>query len=149
MALPVYREDGWLPEGHHPATWDEIIAAFGGEEGSQRARVLARLIEWRDRLQEHGLAGRLILNGSFVSARADPGDFDTIFILDEGLEDRLAQEEEARRLVDYTYCRERGWGDVFLFSASALRKFPHLFPLDALDYDKRSGNPKGVVEVRL
>ena len=79
MSLPPFRDDKWLPEGHYPATWDEIIAAFGGEPGGQRARVLARLLDWRDRLRQHGITGRLILDGSFVSARADPGDFDVIF----------------------------------------------------------------------
>jgi hypothetical protein len=24
VALPEFREDGWLPEGHHAVTWEEV-----------------------------------------------------------------------------------------------------------------------------
>lgn len=147
MPLPEFRDDGWLPEGHHPTTWEEVIQVFGGEAGTQRAEVMARLLDWRDRIRSKGITGRLLLNGSFISAKPMPGDFDTILIADDGAEAILAQDEEARQLVNYTYCRERGWGDIFLFSAAAIRKFPHMCRLDVFDHDKVSGAPKGVVEV--
>ena len=38
MALPAFREDGWLPEGHHAATWQEVALRFGGEPSSRRVR---------------------------------------------------------------------------------------------------------------
>ena len=37
MPLPEFRPDGWLPEGHHPANWEEIVLRFGQGEGSGRA----------------------------------------------------------------------------------------------------------------
>ena len=40
MPLPDFRSDGWLPEGHHAATREEIIAVFGGEPGSHRAVLM-------------------------------------------------------------------------------------------------------------
>jgi hypothetical protein len=149
VPLPAFREDLWLPEGHHPATWEEIVATFGGAPGSKRAQVLANLLEWRDRVRGHGITGRLILDGSFVSAKPDPGDFDTLFLLDEGMEGVLARDEEARRLVDYTHCKERGWGDIFLLPAAAVRKFPQLCHLDLFDHDKVTKQRKGVIEVDL
>jgi hypothetical protein len=111
--------------------------------------VLANLLEWRDRLRARGIAGRLILDGSFISAKPEPGDFDTILILEEGMETRLAQDVEAALLVNYAYCKQRAWGDVFVFSEVALRKFPHLCRLDGFDHDKSTRQPKGVLEVRL
>ena len=36
MPVPEFRPDGWLPEGHHPATWDEITVRFGGVSGCRR-----------------------------------------------------------------------------------------------------------------
>ena len=149
MPLPGFRDDGWLPEGHHPATWEEVITVFDGPSGSQRARTLANLLNWRDRLRERGITGRLILDGSFISAKPDPGDFDAILVADEGAEAILARYEKARKLVSYVYCKEQGWGDVFFFSVAAIRKFPHMCRLDGFDFDKIDRRPKGVVEVIL
>jgi len=149
MPLPGFREDGWLPPGHHPATWDEVIVLFGGPAGSKRAQIMANLLRWCDRLREKRITGRLILDGSFVAAKPDPADFDTILVVDEGVETILAQDAEAMQLVNYTRCKEQGLGDVFLLSAAAIRKFPTMCRVDVFDYDKHTSKPKGVVEVTL
>jgi hypothetical protein len=39
MALPDFRDDGWLPEGHHTVTWDEVVEMFGGSPGSRRSMI--------------------------------------------------------------------------------------------------------------
>ena len=149
MSLPPFRSDNWLPEGHHPADWEEIIAVFGGEPGSKRAQVLANLLEWRDGVRAKGITGYLILDGSFISAKTEPGDFDPIFVMDEGVETILAADVEAALLVNYVYCKQHGWGDIFVFSEAAVRKFPLMCRLDGFDNDKVTKQPKGVVEVRL
>jgi hypothetical protein len=149
MPLPNFREDNWLPEGHHPTTWEEIVAVFGGASGTQRARVLANLLERRDRVRAKGLTGLLILDGSFISSRPEPGDFDTIFVMDEGMETILANDIEASLLVNYVVCKQNGWGDIFVFSEAVVRKFPQMCRLDGFDHDKVTKQAKGVVEVRL
>jgi uncharacterized protein DUF6932 len=149
MPLPGFREDGWLPEGHHLAAWEEIILRFGGPAGSRRAQILESLLRWRDRLTGKGITGRLLLNGSFISAKPDPGDFDAILVADDGVEAVLAQDEEARQLINYLACKEQGLGDIFLLSAAAIRKFPTMCRVDVFDYDKHTSKPKGVVEVTL
>ena len=69
----------WFPLNEIPALfWPEIITKFGGSPRSKRAQVLANLIDWRDRLRAKGLTGKLIFDASFISARPDPGDFDTL-----------------------------------------------------------------------
>jgi hypothetical protein len=149
MPLPEFREDGWLPEGHYPTTWEEIETRLGDEPGSGRRRVLENLLRWRDRLRESGITGWLILDGSFVSAKSDPGDFDTLLIADEAAVQILARDDAARQLIDYRYCKANHWGDVFFFSAAAVRRFPHLCRLDVFDFDKATWTRKGVVEVAL
>ena len=69
MSLPAFRDDGWLPEGHHAATWEEIAAVFGGSPGSHRAVVFSSLLAWRDAVRGKGMSGLLILNGSFISQK--------------------------------------------------------------------------------
>ena len=56
---------------------------------------MANLLRWCDRLREKRITGRLILDGSFVAAKPDPADFDTILVVDEGVETILAQDAEA------------------------------------------------------
>lgn len=147
--LPPFRADGWLPEGHHRASWEEIDAVFGGEAGSQRAQVFSRLRQWREAARAAGLGGLLILDGSFISQKADPGDFDAIFVYDEPAAARLAQSADARDLISYSRCKERFAADIFTYSATSVRDFPAFCRTDGFDRDQRTQEPKGVVEVPL
>jgi hypothetical protein len=149
MALPLFREDGWLPEGHHATTWEEIESVFGGEPGSVRAHVMARLLAWRDLLRAKQIQGHLVLDGSFISQKPEPGDFDTILVGNESVEAILAQDFDAALLVNYTYCKQQGWGDIFYLSEESTRRFPALCRTDGFDYDKVTRIPKGVVEVSI
>jgi hypothetical protein len=149
MPLPEFRSDGWLPEGHHPATWDDIITTFGGEPQSKRRQVLAHLLEWRDQAQASKLSGYLVLNGSFISQKAEPGDFDCLFVYDEATEERLKTDEQAQSLIRYHYCKARFAGDIFAFAESTVQKYPLMCRLDSFDYDKTAKQPKGVVEVKV
>jgi len=149
MSLPQFREDGWLPEGHHPATWEEVSARFGGESGSRRAAVLASLLNWRDAARTRGLAGLIILDGSFVSNKSAPGDFDLVFLYDELSEGLIKDDAEARALMDFQACRALGFqGDVFALPLSLQKVSPLLGGTDMFDTD-RQGKSKGVVEVIL
>lgn len=82
MPLPEFREDGWLPEGHYGAPWEEVTDRFGGSPGSRRERLLQVLLSWRDEAREKGISGLLLLNGSFISSKEEPGDFDALLVYD-------------------------------------------------------------------
>ncbi len=149
MSLPQFRQDGWLPDGHHAATWEEISARLGGERGSHRAAVLSSLMDWRDAARAQGLAGLIILDGSFVSDKGTPGDFDLVFLYDEISEKLVRDNAEARALTDFQACRALGFqGDVFALPLSLQRLSPLLSGMDMFDTD-RQGKLKGVVEVIL
>jgi hypothetical protein len=149
MPLPPFRDDGWLPEGHHPTTWEEIAAVFGGESGSRRAQIHARLLAWRDAARARGMAGLVILDGSFISRKAEPGDFDAILVYDDATDTMLKQDPEARALVDCANCKDRFGGDIFAFWEGNVRQFPRFCRIDGFDLDKVNLQPKGVVEVTL
>lgn len=80
MAIPSFREDGWLPVGHHPATWEEVVERFAGDAGSGRAALTEKLLKFRDELRACGVIGYLLLNGSFISAKREPKDFDVLLV---------------------------------------------------------------------
>ena len=149
MALPEFRDDGWLPEGHHLTNWEEIMLRFGGEPDSQRRQVLSRLLQWRDAVRKRGMGGFLILNGSFVSQKTAPGDFDCLFIYDDATEQMVKEDEEAQALTDYLRCKAEWQADIFAFPETTVRNHPAFCRLDGFDLHKSTRKPKGVVEVRI
>ena len=66
-------QTGALPAGIHEATWAEVVARFGGT--AQRDRLLDGM---KKALRWVAQAGgtRVYLGGSFVTAKAEPGDWD-------------------------------------------------------------------------
>jgi hypothetical protein len=62
-----------LPEGVHVATWEEVVERFGWNP--RRRRLLDGLA---DAIELLGRAGcrSIWLNGSFVTTKEEPGDFD-------------------------------------------------------------------------
>src|SRR5579862_2209221 len=148
MAIPAFRDDGWLPEGHWRADWTELTSCFSGEPGSHREALMHKLLSWRDQLRSHGVHGRIILNGSFVSAKARPGDCDCLLVYDDS-RGRVDEGESTRLLTDYWMLKGDGLGDVFVFPQSLAVKYPSLFVPDMFDYHKATRLPKGVIELDL
>lgn len=64
---------GYLPPGVHTARWAEVAERFGG--GERRLRLLVGL---RAALTKLAVAGcrSVLLDGSFVTEKRDPGDYD-------------------------------------------------------------------------
>lgn len=150
MPLPAFRADGWLPEGHHKATWEEITERFGGDASSdKRLQVARRFFAWRDACRAAGLSGTLVVNGSFISQKSEPGDIDCIFVYAPACAEVLKRSEAARILVDYQSCKAAGIGDIFVFPQTAVDAYPEFCRLDGFDLHKLTGKPKGVVEVAL
>lgn len=148
MPLPAFREDGWLPEGHHTCSWEEIVERFGGHPGSHREQVTHGLLTWRHELKAKGISGWMLLDGSYISAKENPSDFDTLLVLDEEARKILENDIEARGLLDYSEGKNRGF-DLLYYFAATVRDYPSLVGLDVWDRDKTTGVLKGVLEVGL
>src|SRR5712691_1806178 len=71
--IPEPDEDGLLPAGVHRATWDEVVARCGGNPA--RDRLLAGLLDALRALWRAGCPTAWI-NGSFITTKEVPGDFD-------------------------------------------------------------------------
>src|SRR5689334_20960000 len=72
--------EGLKPDGHWAATWEEIEARFDGQAGGRRALLTSKLLALRDGLRSAGVTGRMSLDGSYVSAKSEPGDFDVLVV---------------------------------------------------------------------
>lgn len=76
MPIPWYDDFGRLPPGEHVATWGEVVDRFGWNPW--RRRLLDGLAEAMHLLALAGCRG-LWLNGSFVTAKEEPADFDAVW----------------------------------------------------------------------
>jgi hypothetical protein len=79
MPLPPFEPDGDLPEGLHQAHLTEFFARFGSGT-PQRERVAARLRQAFDLVRPLEIISRVIIWGSFVTAKLDPGDVDILWV---------------------------------------------------------------------
>lgn len=71
--MPPFDATGNLPPGIHEATWEEFVARYGAT--SRRLTLLAGLKAALDALRTAGCQ-RAYIDGSFVTNKAIPGDFD-------------------------------------------------------------------------
>ena len=80
MLPPFDPDSGRLPPGQHAASWDEVVERFGWTE--RRRRLLDGLAEAIELLAAAGCR-QIWLNGSFVTAKDEPGDFDACWSTDD------------------------------------------------------------------
>ena len=72
--IPKYRADGYLPEGLYPASKTEVIFRFGSSS-QRRRRLVLRIRRWIELTRLIG-GLRLLIDGSFVTVKAEPDDID-------------------------------------------------------------------------
>ncbi len=70
---PPFDADGNLPIGVHVATWDEIVQQYGWND--RRRELLVGLRNALENLQFAGCT-RAYVDGSFVTSRSTPRDYD-------------------------------------------------------------------------
>jgi len=139
---PLDPESGLLPPGEHQAEWDEIRARFGWT--ARRRQLLDGLEDGLAILGEAGCV-RVWINGSVVTAKDEPGDFDCVWA-PAGV-DRALIEEHGPELLDLSHHRaaqKARFGGEFLpnvVEAASGQQFAAFFQSD------RDGTAKGIVVI--
>jgi hypothetical protein len=132
-----------LPAGEHLATWIELKARFG--TGSlKRKKLLSSILEVARMLRNAGCAA-LYIDGSFVSDKKIPGDWDGCFCtggLDWSRTDPLLRDVLANRAAIAAQYR------ADLFPADCLEASSGLTFLDFFQRDSK-GRPKGIIVLDL
>ncbi len=78
-------ENGLLPVGTHDMTLDQIEELFGQFNTSdRRPKLFEKLQTLWDQLSRSDFIDHLIVNGSFVTGKPEPGDIDLILALKPG-----------------------------------------------------------------
>jgi hypothetical protein len=130
---------GNLPPGIHEATWSELSGAFGTTP--QRRQLLAGLRAALESLRRAGCR-RVYVDGSFVTAKAEPADFDGCWEA-AGVDPRRLDPE----LLDFTNVRQaqkaKYRGELFIANTPAAPHGPRF--VDFFQIDKQTGLAKGIV----
>jgi len=71
--IPEFDENGNLPPGVHFCEWEEFVERFGSNE--LRLRLMRGLRMAMEQLKAGGCR-TIYINGSFVTIKPNPGDFD-------------------------------------------------------------------------
>ena len=80
--LPEFDIDGDLPPGIHHATLDELEQRLGRFVVSDRRIILlAGFKQLLAMAASAGIVDRLVVGGSFVTAKPEPNDIDVVIIL--------------------------------------------------------------------
>ncbi len=79
MPIPPLQEDGLLPPGLYLADMDEIEERFG--KGTSRRKDLFIRLRLFVELARHCGALRILVDGSFVTSKPEPGDVDVVIWL--------------------------------------------------------------------
>ena len=93
MAIPDFRDDGFLPEGLHFATETQVTSRFGGPTALRR-RLALRLRRWIE-LARAVAAKRFLVDGSFVTAAPNPADVDAVVWLADDFSTRISRGDTA------------------------------------------------------
>ena len=113
--IPEFNEHGNLPSGIHTARLLEVVARFGRQ--SELRRVQAESLAWLVELAGKAGVTRIVINGSFVTARLEPNDVDCALLIGAGYPaDKAAAAELASglpfldlQIVGQTAVRPAGW----------------------------------------
>ena len=141
--IPSFDERGNLPPGIHPATWDEIVERYATNE--RRGQLLDGLRIAIESLRAAGCA-RVYLDGSFVTDKDVPGDFDACWEVsgvDPALLDPVLLDFSDRRAAQ----KARYGGE--LFPAQLAAEPVGTAFLSYFQRDRQTGDPKGIVALDL
>lgn len=141
--IPPFDERGNLPPGVHKADWDELESRFNGSP--RRIELLAGLREALVALRDAGC--RIVyLDGSFVTTKDEPGDFDACWApagVDlDALDSVLLDFSEGRR------AQKGRFGGEFFPADTAADPAGTSF-LDFFQRERGAPQHKGIIEIDL
>jgi hypothetical protein len=143
--IPTFAPNACLPPGIHRATFAEFEAIFSRfDRSDRRISICRRIRQLFDEVRRLGFVKRMLVAGSFVTAKPEPNDFDCLLILDPEVRQRELRPFEYR-VVSRGAARKAFGGDVIALTAGSsecdeyLEFFAH----------NRNGDRIGLVEIEL
>jgi hypothetical protein len=141
--LPEFTRDGNLPPGIHWATWKELVARFGWSP--YRRRLLKGLRLALRLLRDAGCAV-VYVDGSFITTKEMPGDFDACWDVEGVDPERL--DPVFLDFSDSRAAQKRRFGGEF-FPAQLPEGITGRTFLAFFQTERRTGRRKGIAAIRL
>jgi len=142
--LPPLTAEGLLPPGVHWAEWNEIWAVFANS--ARRQRLLTGFLRAIRSLKAAGCKV-VYLDGSFVTSKENPGDFDgcwDVTGVNLTLLDPVLLRFESKRIAQ----KIKFGGELFP-AASVADNNTMLTFLEFFQIEKETGNAKGIIAIDL
>ncbi len=136
-------ESGYLPPGVHAWEWTDFVNVFAWN--ARRRFLMGGLYRALNNLRGAGCRA-VIVDGSFVTAKELPGDFDAAFD-PVGVNGALVDPILLRHGDDRRSMKAKYFGDVFPWGSLACQATGMIF--QEFFQQDRSGQPKGVVLLNL
>jgi hypothetical protein len=142
--IPKFSPDGNLPKGVHETTWKQFCKRFG--HTAHRSSLIEGLSAALKDLSAAGCR-RVYINGSFVTAKEVPGDYDLCWSVDGVNPEKLNP-----ALLDFSpkgrdTMKRKYKGD--LFPAELPEGASGKLFLDFFQTDKITGEPKGIIALDI
>jgi hypothetical protein len=148
MPIPNFNEQGLLPPGIYDSSLEEIAERFGTFQLSdRRPRFHEKLQAFLQQVRSINLAIGVILNGSFITRKADPNDIDLILVLpiSHDLRAELAP-------MAYNVLSRRRVSRRYGFDVLVARENTREYMEYTTDFQRVRGQPhlqKGMLRIRL
>lgn len=97
-------QSNYLPKGIYDCTIEEIKDRFGTNE--MRTELIGNLSDYVGEIQKIGIRGWIIVNGSFVTSKDEPGDIDMILVVED--QSMLApMNSQIRAIISQGYVKDK------------------------------------------
>ena len=143
VVIPSFDERGNLPPGIHPATWDEIVERYATNE--RREQLIDGLRAAINSLHAAGCS-RVYLDGSFVTDKDEPGDFDACW--EAGSVDPASLDLVLLDFCDRRTAQKTKFGGE-LFPAQLAAEPGGTTFLEFFRRDRLTREPKGIIAIDL
>ena len=144
MTLPELNADGYLDPGIYLASLDEVLERFGtgSQTREQQGNLLRFIVE---SARKFPTIKRVLLWGSFVSAKPEPADLDYSIVVDPRHRSITIEPEDKRFFVPFDanirYGVDRGYLLLYEYPPELYAEFVLFFCRD------RDGRQHGILEV--
>lgn len=148
MPIPPFLPSGLLEPGLHEASLEEVKARFGRfQRTDRRVYLMAALERYVAEAQRSEVALEVLVDGSFVTGKDEPGDVDCILVLKPGADLEGTLKPCVYNVVSKRMVLKRHGIEAFAFPAgsSELQGWVEYFS----QMKDRSGQRKGLVRIRL
>ena len=123
MPIPSFTSEGFLPEGIHDCSLEEVRKAFGSFHSTDRRPQLYRkLDEFVKALRSLKIPCFLVIDGSFATGEPRPNDIDLILLLPQEWDLHAELLPPAYNLISKKHVK-RIWGFDLLVAREGTREY--------------------------